>query len=177
MQYITYIIKFFENYYIMSIIKIQLFIYTIIYLFFNFVYATIYSLNADSQCKLIGRNLEYVIPTNNTQSLEYYSNKFQVGLRNMLEVNHDVDLYLPNSKKILIIPKQLILPNTPHTGIIINSVETRLFYYPKDSNIVVVFPISIGTIDHETPLYWSTTIKLKKKIQFGFPPKICTTNI
>lgn len=153
----------------MSILKIKLFICISINMFFDFTFAMTYLLNTDVCNRLIGKNLEYIIPEHNIHSLEFFAEKFQVGLRNVLEINPNVDLYLPSSKKVLIIPQQLILPNTPRTGIIINSAETRLFYYPKSSNTVIVFPISIGTVNHETPSCWSTTVKNKKKDPIWIP--------
>ena len=47
-------------------------------------------------------------------------------------------------------------------GIIINSAEMRLYYYPKGSNTVVVLPIGIGQLGKDTPLNWTTTVQRKK---------------
>lgn len=131
-------------------------------LYHYLAYAIVYPLPENNN-RLIGKNIEITIPKNNTYSLEYFSSYFQVGLSNMLAANPTVDVYLPHADKKLIIPHQLILPNTPHTGIIINNAEMRLYYYPKKSNIVIVLPIAIGTIDHATPFSWITSIKYKKK--------------
>lgn len=164
-----FLLKIFYTFlnYIKNSFKIN--IYIIIILYMHCTFSATYILPKNNQNRLIGENIKYIIPSNNKHSLEYFARKFQVGLRNILEANPTVDLYLPSSEKLLIIPKQLILPNTAHIGIIINSVETRLFYYPKNSNIVIVFPIAIGTSDHETPPYWLTKIKYKKKDPIWIP--------
>lgn len=131
------------------------------------VFAITYLLPNDNS-RLIGKNLKFIIPPNNIHSLEYFSEKFQVGLRNVLRANPDIDLYLPNSKKEIIIPHKLILPDTIHSGIIINSAEMRLYYYPEnDKKHVIILPIAIGTITHPTPSNWITSIKHKKKPYLG----------
>lgn len=42
-----------------------------------------------------------------------------------------MDTFLPKGGTVLNIPQQLILPDTVHEGIVINSAEMRLYYYPK----------------------------------------------
>ena len=49
----------------------------------------------------------------------------------MLEANPGVDPFLPKAGSTLTIPQQLILPDAPREGIIINSAEMRLYYYRK----------------------------------------------
>ncbi|ADV33806.1 Protein erfK/srfK [Candidatus Blochmanniella vafra str. BVAF] len=143
--------------------------YIILNIHFHYVVAEIYLLSNNNN--ILGENLRYTIPNNNSHSLEYFAKKFKVGLRNLLAANPDIDLYLPDSGKPILIPKKLILPNTPHKGIIINIAEMRLYYYPntKNNNIVMVFPISIGTPTHETPSQWITSIKDKKKDPIWIP--------
>lgn len=148
----------------------------IIILYHCLAYTITYSL-PENHNRLIGKNINFTVPKNNVFSLEYFSSKFQIGLKNILAVNPNVDIYLPDSETKLIIPYQLILPDTPHIGIIINIAEMRLYYYPEKSNTVIVLPIAIGTIENATPSNWITSIKDKKKTQFGFLLKKCTENI
>lgn len=112
--------------------------------------------------RLVGSNQFIEIPADNTEPLEYFAAKYQIGLSNMLEANRGVDPYLPLSNTILTIPQQIILPNTPREGIVINSAEMRLYYYPKDSDTVVILPIGIGEIGKDTPANWVTTVQRKK---------------
>ena len=58
--------------------------------------------------------------------------------------------------------KQLILPDTVHEGIVINSAEMRLYYYPKGTNTVIVLPIGIGQLGKDTPINWTTKVERKK---------------
>lgn len=132
--------------------------------FFSFsraVIAVTYPLPASGD-RLVGENKFIVVPKNNTEPLEYFAAKYQIGLANMLEANPGVDPYLPSPDTVLTIPQQLILPDTLHEGIVINSAEMRLYYYPKGSNTVVVLPIGIGELGKDTPVNWTTTVQHKK---------------
>ncbi len=80
----------------------------------------------------------------------------------MLEANPGVDPYLPKAGTVLNIPQQLILPDTVHEGIVINSAEMRLYYYPKGTNTVIVLPIGIGQLGKDTPMNWTTKVERKK---------------
>lgn len=112
--------------------------------------------------RLTGQNIEITIPQDSKLPLEAFAAQFQMGLSNMLEANPGVDVYLPKPGSKLIIPQQLLLPDAPREGIVINSAEMRLYYYPKGSKTVVVLPIGIGELGKDTPLNWTTTVQRKK---------------
>nr|ADA82673.1 L,D-transpeptidase [endosymbiont of Polyrhachis macropus] len=133
-------------------------------------YALIYTLPKNGN-KLIGKNFKITIPKNNIHPLEYFAEKYQLGLSNLLEINPNTDVYLPQAESEIIIPHQLILPNTPHEGIIINSAEMRLYFYPKNSNKIIVFPIGIGEIGNNTPFNWVTSVQRKKHNPVWIPTK------
>ena len=105
--------------------------------------------------RLIGENQEYVVPADN-RPLEQIAADFQLGLTNIMEANPGVDPYLPTPGSKLVIPHQLILPNAPREGIVINVAEMRLYYYPKagadGERVVYTYPVSIGRMDWKTPL-------------------------
>ena len=111
--------------------------------------------------RVVGENLTYEVPGGNI-SLEDISSRYQLGLSNMLEANPGVDALSPKKGTTLIIPHQLILPDTVHEGIIVNTAEMRLYYYPKDSGTVVVLPIGIGQLGRDTPKDWVTKVERKK---------------
>lgn len=110
--------------------------------------------------RLIGENIIYKVPEDSKMDLETIADKFQVGFYAMLQANPDVDAWLPRPGSELIIPHQIILPNTPREGIVVNLTEMRLFYYPKGKNSVIVYPIGIGQQGIDTPLM-TTTISQK----------------
>lgn len=110
---------------------------------------------------LIGENIIYQVP-NDGKSLEDIAAHFQVGLLAMLEANPDVDPYLPQPGSVLTIPSQMLLPNTPREGIVINLAELRLYYYPKGKKRVLVYPIGIGQLGRNTPEMVTTVVQLIK---------------
>ncbi|EOL9023850.1 L,D-transpeptidase [Cronobacter sakazakii] len=129
--------------------------------FCNSASAVTYPLPTDGS-RLVGENQVVTIPDGNTLPLEDFAAQYQMGLSNMLEANPGVDPYLPKGGTILNIPQQLILPDTPHEGIVINSAEMRLYYYPKGTNTVIVLPIGIGQLGKDTPINWVTKVERKR---------------
>ncbi|AZG74577.1 L,D-transpeptidase family protein [Shewanella livingstonensis] len=110
---------------------------------------------------LVGENQYYVVPEGKL-TLEQIASQFQLGLTNLLEANPGVDPFLPKPGSTLLIPHQLILPNAKREGVVINSAEMRLYYYPKGKNTVEVLPIGIGQIGKDTPENWVTTVQRKR---------------
>lgn len=113
--------------------------------------------------RLVGSPLTITIPSGNTQPLEAFAAQYGQGLSNMLEANPGVDVFLPKSGSTLIVPQQLILPDTVREGIVINVAEMRLYYYPAGSNTVEVLPIGIGQAGRETPRNWVTAVERKQE--------------
>ncbi len=129
--------------------------------FCNSASAVTYPLPTDGS-RLVGENQVVTIPDGNNLPLEDFAAQYQMGLSNMLEANPGVDPYLPKGGTILNIPQQLILPDTPHEGIVINSAEMRLYYYPQGTNTVIVLPIGIGQLGKDTPINWVTKVERKR---------------
>ncbi|PVZ84397.1 L,D-transpeptidase [Serratia sp. S1B] len=101
--------------------------------------------------RLIGENKVYDV-TKDGRSLEAIAAQFKVGLLGMLEANPGTDPYLPKPGSALTIPLQMLLPDTPREGIVVNLSELRLYYYPPGENKVIVYPIGIGQTGMHTPL-------------------------
>lgn len=113
--------------------------------------------------RLVGSPLTITVPSGNTQPLEAFAAQYGQGLSNMLEANPGVDVFLPQSGSTLVVPQQLILPDTVREGIVINVAEMRLYYYPAGSNTVEVLPIGIGQAGRETPRNWVTAVERKQE--------------
>jgi len=124
-------------------------------------FAVVYPL-PPANSRLIGENIEITVPDDSKLPLEAFAAQYQMGLSNMLEANPGVDVYLPKAGTKMIIPQQLILPDAPREGIVINSAEMRLYYYPKGTKTVVVLPIGIGELGKDTPVNWTTKVERKK---------------
>lgn len=110
--------------------------------------------------RLYGEEQVYNIEKSGTTTLEYVAAKYSLGLSNMIEANPEVDPIVPLKGTSLIIPNRLILPDTVHDGIILNTAEMRLFYY--HDNVVEVYPIGIGQLGKDTPKNWITKVERKR---------------
>ena len=113
--------------------------------------------------RLVGSSQVITVPDHNTLPLEAFAAQYGQGLSNMLEANPGVDPFLPKSGTRLVIPQQLILPDTVREGIVVNVAEMRLYYYPPGSNTVEVLPIGIGQAGRETPRNWVTAVERKQE--------------
>lgn len=116
----------------------------------------------DNGGRVVGRTEYAQIPDGNKQPLETFAAQHHVGMSNMLDANPGVDVYLPAPGTVLAFPEQVILPDTLHQGIIINTAEMRLYYYPQGSNTVEIYPVGIGQVGHDTPESWVTSVQRKK---------------
>jgi lipoprotein-anchoring transpeptidase ErfK/SrfK len=117
--------------------------------------ATSYPLPA-ANSRLIGAPEDYIVQQG--EHLELIGAHTQIGFLALLEANPGVDPYLPKPGTRLILPTQILLPDVPREGIVINLPELRLYYFPKGANDVVVLPIGIGDIGRETPEMTTTVI-------------------
>lgn len=99
--------------------------------------------------KLIGKNFYHVVEDDGG-SLEAIAKKYNVGFLAMLQANPGVDPYVPRAGNVLTIPSQMILPDVPREGIVINLAELRLYYFPAGSDKVTVYPIGIGQLGGDT---------------------------
>ena len=113
--------------------------------------------------RLVGSSQVITVSDHNTLPLEAFAAQYGQGLSNMLEANPGVDPFLPKSGTRLVIPQQLILPDTVREGIVVNVAEMRLYYYPPGSNTVEVLPIGIGQAGRETPRNWVTAVERKQE--------------
>jgi L,D-transpeptidase ErfK/SrfK len=88
--------------------------------------------------------------------------KYSVGYLEFLESNPLVDIQNLWSGERLVLPTKYILPPAPRRGIVINLAELRMYYYPKKSDAVYIFPIGIGRSHTPTPLMKSKIIAKHK---------------
>lgn len=113
------------------------------------VFATEYPLPAENS-RLIGENRLTTVP-DDKRPLESIAAHYKIGMLGMLEANPGVDPWLPKAGTQLTVPLQMLLPDAPRQGIVVNLAELRLYYYPKGENRVVVYPIGIGQLGAATP--------------------------
>ncbi|MCR6469109.1 L,D-transpeptidase [Enterobacter sp. HG048] len=125
-------------------------------------FAVTYTLPPEGS-RLVGTPIVITVPEGNTLPLEAFAAQYGQGLSNLLEANPGVDPFLPKPGTRLVIPQQLILPDTVREGIIVNAAEMRLYYYPPGGTTVEVLPIGIGQAGRETPRNWVTAVERKQE--------------
>lgn len=100
------------------------------------------------------------------------SQKFDVGVYELIEANPHMNPRRLSSGDTLIIPSQFILPPGPRKGIVINLAELRLYYYQKNGTQVTTHPISIGRPEWETPIASGKVVSKKKNPSWRPPDSI-----
>lgn len=111
-------------------------------------YAKSYSL-PQSGSRLIGEAQYHVVAKGDY--FQRLAEKYDVGFLALMAANPGVDPFLPAVGHKLVIPSQMLLPFGKREGIIINLPELRLYYFPKNSDKVHVFPVGIGREGLATP--------------------------
>lgn len=110
--------------------------------------------------RLIGQNQTYTIQDGDNK-LQTIARRFNTAAQLILEANNTIAPVNPAPGTVITIPSQMLLPDTPREGIVVNLAELRLYYFPPGENIVQVFPLGIGQLGLETPV---TTTRVSQKI-------------
>jgi L,D-transpeptidase ErfK/SrfK len=97
---------------------------------------------------------------------------YDIGYRQMVAANPEVDAWLPGEGTTVVIPQQYILPPGPREGIVINLAELRLFYFPKDKPVVVTYPLGIGREGWSTPTGVTHVVGKKEGPSWTVPASI-----
>lgn len=93
---------------------------------------------------------------------------FNVSAKAVSDANDHMDWWGPPVGKTIILPTEHILPAGPHSGIVVNVPELRLYYYPaprrprhrgklmharyEGARVVYTFPVGLGRFDWRTPI-------------------------
>jgi L,D-transpeptidase ErfK/SrfK len=134
-------------------------------------FASVFELS-DPKLAIVGEDQE--IQTIYEDTLYDLARHYSLGSEELIRVNPGIDPWIPGADKTLFVPGRHILPSGPHTGIIVNLPEHRLYYYPKvkrgQPQVVVTFPVSIGKMDWHTPIGLTHVIS-KIKNPSWYPPE------
>lgn len=123
-----------------------------------FSFANVYQISQDGS-RLVGELQEHVVKKGDY--FQTISNQYNIGILELMETNPGVDPFLPTPGTRLLIPTQMLLPDVPHKGVVINLAELRLYYFQKGGKEVHVFPVGIGRVGRETP---EMVTKIKSRI-------------
>ncbi|NNG12093.1 MAG: L,D-transpeptidase family protein [Halobacteria archaeon] len=99
---------------------------------------------------------------------------FDLGQQEILLANPEVDRWLPKENSVVVLPRRYIIPRAERRGLILNLPEMRLYYFPgpdvTESPVMITHPVSVGRMDWETPLGF-TSITSKQKDPAWRPPQ------
>jgi len=133
-------------------------------IFSNYSFSNDNNINND----IFGVNTYYTVKDKDT--LIKIARNFNISFADILSANDvNMDPWIPEKGKKLLIPKSHILPFGKRNGILINIGDLRLYYY-EDGKLIDSFPIGIGRSGWETPLGKAKVIK-KKKDPIWIPPE------
>ncbi len=122
------------------------------------LFANVYSLPANGG-RLVGELQTHIVKKGDY--FKTIADHYNVGILALMESNPGVDPFLPAPGTKLVIPTQMLLPDVPREGIVLNLPELRLYFFPKNGRKVYVFPVGIGRVGRETPVM---TTKIKARI-------------
>lgn len=86
--------------------------------------------------------------------------RHNVGYTQLVAANPNIDPWLPGEGTEIVLPKWHLLPDTAHEGMVLNTGELLLYFYPADGSAPKTFPIGIGREGLSTPA-GETTITRK----------------
>ncbi|MEI8393716.1 MAG: L,D-transpeptidase family protein [Rhodospirillaceae bacterium] len=95
--------------------------------------------------------------------------RFDLGFVELVAANPGVDPWIPGEGTTLLLPAAHILPDAPHTGIVVNLTEMRLYYYRQAGLPPETHPVGIGSEGNNTPIA-STTVQRKMANPVWYPP-------
>lgn len=111
----------------------------------------------------------FVITAQNGETLGKIGERYDIGIFEMTEANPNLNPEHLRRGQQVIIPNVYILPKF-REGIVINIAELRLFYFPKNSNMVYTYPVGLGRREWRTPTA-STAVLNKVKDPYWTPPQ------
>jgi L,D-transpeptidase ErfK/SrfK len=79
---------------------------------------------------------------------------FSLGINTVSAANPEIDIWVPEAGKRILLSLSFILPDTPRKGIVINLAAMRLFYFRGDGKLLAVstYPIGVGTTERPSPV-------------------------
>ncbi|MEW8030004.1 MAG: L,D-transpeptidase family protein [Candidatus Thiodiazotropha sp.] len=114
----------------------------------------------------------FMLTTRYEETFSDIARTYDIGYRQMVAANPDVDPWLPGEGAEIVIPQQYVLPPGPRKGVVINLAELRLYYFPQDRPVVITYPIGIGREGWSTPTGETTVIGKKKDPSWTVPESI-----
>ena len=100
--------------------------------------------------RLIGQNQWWTVQEGD-RNLQAIARHFDTAAMLILEANDTLAPVEPKPGTQVLIPSQMLLPDVPREGIVVNLAELRLYFFPPGQHQVQVYPLGIGQQGLETP--------------------------
>jgi L,D-transpeptidase YnhG len=94
--------------------------------------------------RLIGQNQTYTIQEGDNK-LQTIARRFNTAAQVILETNNTIAPVNPAPGTVITIPSQMLLPDTPREGIVVNLAELRLYYFPPGKTLFRSFRWVLGS--------------------------------
>lgn len=78
--------------------------------------------------------------------------RYDIGYFELVEANPGIDPQKLDPNTILVIPTQFILPRVSKTGMVLNTAELRVYFFPASGKEVMTYPVGIGREGWNTPV-------------------------
>jgi L,D-transpeptidase ErfK/SrfK len=117
-----------------------------------------------------------VVKVGPDDTLTDIARRFNVGYEEIVRANPKVDPWLPGVGREVVLPTQFVLPQAPHTGIVIDIAAMRIFYYPPvkpgEPPVVLTHPIGIGKVGWRTPEGVTKIVRRQKDPTWRVPVSV-----
>ena len=95
-----------------------------------------------------------------------------LGYVELLAANPGIDPWIPGEGTKIILPKAHILPSGPRSGLLLNIIDQRLYYFPDSGENIISYPIGTGQDAWDTPQGTTTIVRKVKKPTWYVPKSI-----
>ncbi|HVP32816.1 MAG TPA: L,D-transpeptidase family protein [Steroidobacteraceae bacterium] len=117
-----------------------------------------------------------VVAAGKEDTLTDIARRFNVGYEEILRANPKVDPWLPGEGREIVLPTQLVLPNAPYSGVVINIAAMRIYYFPPvkagERVVVLTHPIGIGKVGWRTPEGVTKIVRRQKDPTWRVPVSV-----
>jgi L,D-transpeptidase ErfK/SrfK len=94
-------------------------------------------------------------------TLVHLARKHDLGFVQIRAANPTLDPWVPGEGAKVILPKRHLLPDAPHTGIVINLPEMRIYAYLNGDDEPYSYPIGVGREGLNTPTGKTSIVRKK----------------
>jgi L,D-transpeptidase ErfK/SrfK len=90
---------------------------------------------------------------------------YGLGYNELVDANPGVDVWVPPSAQVVLLPTEFIIPDVGARGVVVNIPEMRLYYFHQRSDehaplLLTTYPVGLGREDWKTP---TGSFKIREK--------------